>query len=156
MRRGWAIALALVVTLLLVGVGVGAYHAGVNQGIHQAADSSQVVQVVGGYGWHGGFFPFGLFLFPLFLFGLFFLIGGAFRRGAWGGGPGHHHGPWSDEGRARFEQRFDEWHTRQHEQGSGSEGVARQQQGSSSEAVARQQQGSTAPDPGGGSGSATA
>jgi|KBSSwiStaDraftv2_1062776.scaffolds.fasta_scaffold1213018_1 hypothetical protein len=133
MRRGWAIALALVVTLLFVGVGVGAYHAGVNQGIEQAADSSQVVQVVGGYGWHGGFFPFGLFLFPLFFFGLFFLIGGAFRRGAWGGGPGHHHGPWSDdEGRARFERKFDEWHTRQHEQGS------------------------TSPDPGGGSGSATA
>jgi hypothetical protein len=138
MRRGWPIVLAIVVTLLLVGVGVGAYNAGVNAGIEQAADSSQIVQVVG-YGWHHGFFPFGLFLFPLFLFGLFFLIGGAFRRGRWGGGPGHHHGPWSsEEGRARFEERANEWHARQHEQGS------------SSEAVARRQQGSTSPDPGGG------
>jgi hypothetical protein len=127
MRRGWVIALAVVMTLLLVGVGVGAYHAGVNDGIQQAADSSQIVQVVGD-GWHHGFFPFGLFLFPLFFIGLFFLIGGAMRRGPWGGGPGHHHGgPWmSEEGRAGFEQRFDEWHARQHGQGS------------------------TAPDPGGG------
>jgi hypothetical protein len=114
-----AIALAIVVVLTLVGVGVGAYHAGVDEGIRRAADAGQVVEVVGGYGWHGGgfgFFPFGLILFPLFLFGVFWLIGGAFRRGAWGG-PGHH-GPWSDEGHARFEQRFDEWHARQHEQGS--------------------------------------
>ena len=129
MRRGWAIALAVVVTLLLVGIGVGAYNAGVDEGIRRTADSSQVVQVVGGYG-HRGFFPFGLFLFPLFFIGLFFLIGGAFRRGPWGG-PGHHHGgPWSPEGRSRFEERANEWHARQHEQGS------------------------TSPDPGGGAASA--
>ena len=120
MRRGWAIGLAIVMTLLLVGIGAGAYHAGVNEGISRATASRQVVQVVDGYGWHGGFFPFGLFLFPLFFIALFSVIGGAFRRGPWGG-PGHHGhgGPWaSEEGRARFEERANEWHTRQHEQGS--------------------------------------
>ena len=116
MRRGWTIGLAIVMTLLLVGIGVGAYNAGVSEGIQRAADSSEVVQVVGGYG-HRGFFPFGLFLFPLFFIGLFFLIGAAFRRGPWKGSGHHHGGPWSDEGRARFEQTFDEWHTRQHQQG---------------------------------------
>jgi hypothetical protein len=118
MRRGWAIALAVVVVLTVVGVGVGAWNAGVDEGIRRGADAGQVVEVVGGYGHHGGFFPFGFLLFPLFLFGLFWLIGGAFRRGPWGG-PGHHeHGPWRTEGGRRFEQGFDEWHARQHEQGS--------------------------------------
>ena len=128
MRRGWAIALAIVAVLTVAGVAVGAYNAGIDEGISRAADAEQVVEVVGrGYG-HGGwgFFPFGLFLFPLFLFGLFWLIGGAFRRGPWNGGHGHDHGPWSEEGRARFERKFDEWHARQHAQGA------------------------TAPDPGGG------
>lgn len=129
MRRGWAIALAIVAVLAVGGVAIGAYDAGVDEGIRRAADAGQVVEVVGrGYG-HGGwgFFPFGLILFPLFLFGLFWLVGGAFRRGRWGDGHGHEHGgPWSEEGRARFERRFDEWHQRQHGQGS------------------------TAPDPGGG------
>ena len=127
MRRGWAIALAIVAVLTVVGVAVGAYNAGVDEGIRRASDAEQVVEVVGrGYGHGWGFFPFGLFLFPLFLFGVFWLIGGAFRRGPWGGGHGHGNGPWSEEGRERFERKFDEWHTRQHAQGS------------------------TAPDPGGG------
>jgi hypothetical protein len=121
MRRGLAIVLAVVVVLMLVGVGAGAYHAGVDEGIRRAATSGQVVEVVGGgYGWHGGgfgFFPFGLILFPLFLFGMFALIGGAFRRGPWGG-PGRR-GPWmSEHGRSEFEARANDWHARQHAQGS--------------------------------------
>jgi len=128
MRRGWAIVLGVAAVLVTLGVAFGAYQAGVDEGVRRGAEAGQVVEVVGrGYGWHGGgFFPFGLLLFPLFVFGLVWLIGGAFRRGPWGG-PGHHDGPWSEEGRRRFEQRFDEWHARQHEQGS------------------------SAPDPGGGS-----
>ena len=137
MRRGWVIALAIVVVLTVVGVGVGAWNAGIDEGIRRGAEAGQVVEAVGGYGHHGGFFPFGFFLFPLFLIGLFWLVGGAFRRGMWGGGRGdHHHGPWSDEGRSRFEQRVDEWHARQHEQGSSSE-------------ADRKGEGSTSPDPGG-------
>jgi hypothetical protein len=130
MRRGLGIVFAIVVVLTLVGVGAGAYHAGIDEGVRRAADSSQVVEVVAGYGWHGGgFFPFGFILFPLFLFGMFALIGGAFRRGRWGG-PGPR-GPWmSEQGRAGFEARANEWHVRQHEQGS------------------------TSPDPGGGAASA--
>lgn len=120
MRRGLPIVLAIVLVLTVTGVAFGAYHAGIDEGIRRTADAGQIVEVVGdGYRGHVGFgfFPFGLFLFPLFLFGIFWLVGGAFRRGPWGGG--HEHGPWrTDEGRARFEQRFDEWHARQHEQGS--------------------------------------
>jgi hypothetical protein len=127
MRRGWVIAFAIVGILVVAGIAVGAWNAGVDEGIRRGAGAGQIVEVVGrGYG-HGGWgFPFGLILFPLFLFGLFWLLGGAFRRGMWGGHGGPDHGPWSDEGRARFERKFDEWHRRQHDQGS------------------------TAPDPGGG------
>jgi len=121
MRRGWAIGLAIVGVLLVVGIGAGAWNAGLDEGIRRGAEAGQVVEVVErGYG-HGGWgFPCGLILFPLFLFGLFWLIGGAVRRGMWGGPGGHDHGPCSDEGRDRFERRFDEWHRRQHEQGSNS------------------------------------
>jgi hypothetical protein len=115
MRRGWAIVATIVVVLAVVGIAIGAYNAGVDEGIRQAAGSDQVVQVVGGrYGY--GFFPFGFFLFPLFLIGTIFLIGWAFRgpRARWGHhGPGF--GPWSEEGRARFEDRARDWHRRQHE-----------------------------------------
>ncbi|HYF10898.1 MAG TPA: hypothetical protein VEC09_01200 [Actinomycetota bacterium] len=117
MRRGWAIGLAIVAVLVLVGVGVGGYHAGVDEGIRRAGDPGPAAEVVGrGYG-HDGFFPFGWLLFPLIVFGLLWLTAGAFRRGPWGGDDGRH-GPWSDEGRARFERTFDEWHQRQHAQGS--------------------------------------
>jgi hypothetical protein len=142
MRRGWAIVLAIVVVLTFVGVGVGAYHAGLDEGIRRTADARQVVEVIGGEGWHGGgFFPFGLILFPLFVFGIFALVGGAFRRrawgGPWGGGPGP--GDWRTEGGRRFEERFQDWHARQHEEGSSSAGVARDETGASP------------PDPGSGS-----
>ena len=70
---------------------------------------------------HGFFFPFGFFLFPLFIFGAIFLVGRAFRgpRGSWGHDHGPGYGPWSEEGRARFEDKATDWHRRQHEQGSG-------------------------------------
>jgi hypothetical protein len=124
MRRGWLIVLAIVVVMTIVGVAFGAYHAGVDEGVRRAADAGQVVEVVGGYGWRGGgwgFFPFGLILFPLLLLGIFALIGGAFRRGPWGDRwSDHDHGPggWRAEAGARSEDRFREWHARQHEQGS--------------------------------------
>jgi hypothetical protein len=154
MRRGLAIVLAILVVLTLVGVGVGAYHAGVDEGIRRTADAGQVVEVVGGYGWRGGgFFPFGLILFPLFVFGIVALVGGAFRRRAWGGPGGWGGGPgaWRTEGGRHFEERFQEWHARQHEQGSSSAAVAHSEEGSSSAAVAHGDEGAAAPDPGSGS-----
>ena len=85
MRRGWAIGATLLVALLTVGIAVGAYNAGLDEGVRRAADSSQVVTVVGDRYGHG-FFPFGFFLFPLLIIGTFLLIGKAFRgpRGHWG------------------------------------------------------------------------
>lgn len=124
MRRGWAIVAAVLVVLVMVGIGVGAYNVGVDEGIRRGADAGQVVEVVGRDYWHGGgFFPFGLLLFPLVFIGFFWLIGSAFRgpRGGWNHehGPGPF-GPWSGEGRGRFEERFQEWHRHQHEQTSSS------------------------------------
>jgi hypothetical protein len=72
MRRGWAIAAAILVVLVTAGIAIGAYNAGVDEGIRRAADTDQVVQVVGGYGRGYGFFLFGFFLFPLFIFGTIF------------------------------------------------------------------------------------
>ena len=121
MRRGWAIVAAILVLLAVVGIAIGAYNAGVDEGIRRAADSEQVVQVVGGYGHGFGFFPFGFFLFPLFIIGTIFLVSRAFRgpRGPWGHDHGPGYGPWSEEGRARFEERAGDWHRRQHEQATG-------------------------------------
>ena len=124
MRRGWAIAAAILVVLVTIGVAVGAYNAGIDEGIRRGAEAGQVVEVVGGrYGYGHGFFPFGFFLFPLFIIGTIFLVSRAFRgpRGYWGNDHGPGYGPWSEEGRARFEDRAGEWHRRQHEQASGGE-----------------------------------
>jgi hypothetical protein len=124
MRRGWAIAGAILLVLVTIGVAVGAYNAGIDEGIRRGAEAGQVVEVVGGrYGYGHGFFPFGFFLFPLFIIGAIFLVSRAFRgpRGSWGHDHGPGFGPWSEEGRARFEDRAGEWHRRQHEQASGGE-----------------------------------
>ena len=121
MRRGWAIAATILAVLAVVGITIGAYNAGVDEGIRRAADSDQVVQVVGGYGHGYGFFPFGFFLFPLFIIGTIFLVSRAFRgpRGSWGHDHGPGYGPWSEGGRERFEERAGDWHRRQHEQATG-------------------------------------
>jgi hypothetical protein len=102
MRRGWAIVAAILVVLLTVGIAVGAYNAGLDEGVRRA---------------------FGFFLFPLLIIGTFFLIGKAFRgpRGHWGHDHGPGYGPWSEQGQARFEDRASDWHRRQHEQASGGE-----------------------------------
>jgi hypothetical protein len=113
MRRTMVIGLVLIAILAAVGIGVGAYNAGVSEGLQQGSEGGQVVRVVGpGYG-----FPFGLVLFPLFVVGIVLLLRGAFWRGRWGGrgygpwGPGRP-GPWGPGG----PQRFEDWHRRQHEQ----------------------------------------
>jgi hypothetical protein len=112
MRRGPWIAVAVLVILLGIAVGVGAYNAGLHQGLEDSGRAVEVVRVVDGR----GFFPFGLILFPLFLFGIFALFRLAFWRGRWGGprtgqwGPG----PWKAS-----PEMFEDWHRRQHDHGAG-------------------------------------
>jgi hypothetical protein len=134
MRRTMVVGLAILAVLAVVGIGVAAYSAGVDEGISrelaQRGDADQVVRVVGhGYGWgygRGFGFPFGLILLPLLVIGIVLLVRGAFWRGRWGGprwGPGGYGpggpgnaggygppGPWGGPAT------FDEWHRRQHEQ----------------------------------------
>jgi hypothetical protein len=125
MRRTRWIAVTLLVLLAGVAIAVGAYNAGVSHGLAQAASGTEVVRVVGpGYGYGGGFFPFGLFLFPLFFFLIFGLVRGAFWGRRWGGpgrgghdGPGHPHG-----GPERWRDGAEEWHRRQHDPSSGDRG----------------------------------
>ncbi len=115
MRRGVVIGVTLLVIAAGIGIAVGAYHAGVNHGLDQAGQASEVVRVVDhGYGYG---FPFGILLFPLVIFGIF-AIAGAFRRRRWaamgpGGGYGHW-GPWGG-GPGGVE----ELHRKLHEQESG-------------------------------------
>jgi hypothetical protein len=126
MRRTLVVGAAILAVLAVIGLGVAAFDAGVDQGVSQqlarAGDAQQVVRVVGpGWGYGRGFgFPFGLILFPLFIVGIVLLVRGAFWRGRWGGGPrwwgpggygpGGYGSPWSGP------QAFDEYHRRLHEQ----------------------------------------
>ncbi len=116
MRRAFVIGWVLLAILAGVAIGVGAYHAGVNAGIDQAATADKIVRVVGP---ERAYFPFGFFLFPLFFIGFILLARGLWWRGRWGG-PGHHggwgHGEWPKDGPAG---RFEEWHRRQHDQSTG-------------------------------------
>ena len=104
MRRTMVVGAAILALLAVIGIGVAAYSAGVDEGISrevaQSGNADQVVRVVGhGWGYGPGFgFPFGLILFPLFLIGIVLLVRGAFARGRWGGpprwwGPGGPGGP---------------------------------------------------------------
>ena len=118
MRRGFAIAAVVLLLVAGIGIGVAAYHAGVDEGIErQLVESSQgvdVVRVVGDRVGPGfGFFPFGFLFFPLFLFGVFALVRAATWRGRWGDPEHRGRGGWQDHA----EGRFDEWHRRQHERG---------------------------------------
>ena len=112
MRRGFGLGAAILVVLLLVGIGIGAYNWGVSDGLDQSGKAVEVVRYVGG---HGGFFPFFLF-FPLIFLALFAFKGAMWRRhGDHGHGPGGH-GP---GGHGRWEQGFEDWHKKQHEVGTG-------------------------------------
>jgi hypothetical protein len=123
MRSGWWLAPVLIITLVLGGV-AGAFIAGGHDDDRvvqittpsgdEAGDTPQVVRVEDDGRWRGfGFFPFGLFLFPLLWIVLIWLIAGSF----WRRGPGRR--PWDD--------RFQDWHRRQHEsdgQGRGESSAA--------------------------------
>jgi hypothetical protein len=88
-----------------IGIGLGAYNAGYDNGLTaQPGSVVQVVRYVGGPGF--GFFP-GFIIFPLVFFAIF-----AFARGRrhW------HGGPWNHEGRSHIEDRFDQWHRERHDE----------------------------------------
>ena len=111
--------LGLVVVGLLVGVGIGAYQAGVTQGIIDAGRFPAGATVpVAGYGWHGPGI-FGLLVGLFFLFLLFGLLRAVFSRGGGsrgGWGPGGYRAGWGEpEGRGA------EWHRRLHESEGGAE-----------------------------------
>jgi hypothetical protein len=112
MRRAFVIGVVLLLALAGIGIGIGAYHAGFNHGLDQVASGARVVHVVGpGYGG----FPFGLFLFPLVFIGIFLLLRGAFWGRRWGG-PGSGGPPGS--GRWGRGEMFEEWHRKQHGEGT--------------------------------------
>ena len=98
MRSFGSILWSLLVVIVLAGIGVGIYNAGLQQGIAQSATlpaGTVPYYAYGAYGWHGGGGIFGL-LFPiLFLFILFGIARAAFghRRG-WGHGYGPGYGKW--------------------------------------------------------------
>ena len=132
MRRTMVVGAVILAIVAVVGIGIAAFNAGVDQGISRelarTGDTQQAVRVYGhgwGYGYGRGFgFPFGLILFPLFIVGIVLLVRGAFGRGRWGGprwwGPGY--GPGGYGGPGGFgppwggPQAFDEYHRRLHEQ----------------------------------------
>jgi hypothetical protein len=113
MRRWSWVPVVLLVILVGIVVGVGAYNAGYDHGLAASGHVTQIVRERPG--------GFGFVLFPLLFFFLFImLMRAAFWGRRWGGhgrwGPnGPDHGGWK-QGRGAM---FDEWHRRQHDQASG-------------------------------------
>ena len=112
-----ALAIAVLVGAAAAAIGIGAYNAGVAQGIAEsgriaAAPAAGTPYVyVWPRPWGFGFFPF----FPLFFFVLFFfVVRGLLWRGPWRGG-------WGYRG-AGIPPAFDEWHRRAHGEQSTSTG----------------------------------
>lgn len=119
------IALSVLIVIVLAGVGVGIYNAGVAEGIVEAgrvpAGAALPAGYGYGYGWHGAGIGFGFFglLFPiLFILLLVGIARAAFGggRGRWGGGwgpggPGAGPGGWQEE----RERRISELHQRLHD-----------------------------------------
>jgi hypothetical protein len=135
MRRTMVVGAALLAVLAVIGVGIAAFNAGIDEGISRelahGGEAGQTVRIVGhgwgwGYGYGRGFgFPFGLILFPLLIIGIVLLVRGAFWRGRWGGprwggpgywGPGGPGGPGYGYGAWGGPAGFDEYHRRLHEE----------------------------------------
>ena len=126
---------AIVLIAVIAGLGIGAYNAGVNEGIAEAARAAQAAGDAApvvyppyaggpwgygyGNGWGGG--GFGFFGFLLFILGFFLFIGLIRAAFGWGrsGGGGRGHGGW-DGRRERMEEYHRELHRRDEPQGSSS------------------------------------
>ena len=118
---------AIVVVAVVAGIGIGAYNAGVSEGLAEAARAAQaagespavvVPPYVShyGYGWGGG--GFGFFSFLFFILGVFLIIGLIRAAFGWGRGGGGH-GPRGWDGRReRMEELHRELHRRDEPQGS--------------------------------------
>jgi hypothetical protein len=118
----WLAVIALVA--VIAGIGIGAYNAGVSQGVTEAARAAQAAgetpAVVyppyvggpwGGYGWGGGFGFFTILFWILGFFLIVALVRAAFGWGRWGrhdyrGGPG--------SGWGGREERMAEYHRELH------------------------------------------
>jgi hypothetical protein len=114
--------LGVLALVLLAGIGVGIYNAGLEQGIAQTAQLPAGTVPYYAYGWHWGGGIFGLFFPILFLFIIFGLIRAAFRggRGGWGHhGYGYGPGKWGPGGSGPWmgdrDSRIAEWHRQLHE-----------------------------------------
>jgi len=114
--RGIFGVLAVIVLVgVLAGIGIGAYNAGVSQGLADAAIAAQAAGdtpavvfpgYIGhygyGYGGWGGFGFFGIFFWILGFFLILGLLRAAFGWGRWRGGgtgPGHGPGGWNRDER---------------------------------------------------------
>ena len=114
------ILLTLVIVVGGIFLGIGAYNAGVTQGLIESGQVTATGPYVGGpyiggwgYGYGPGFGFFGFLATLFFIFIVFALIRAAFGRGRGWGGPGGP-GGWDRYGRGRWEDRareiHDEWH----------------------------------------------
>ena len=111
-RSLWrALAVAALVIAGAAAIGIGAYNAGVAQGIAESGRAIAAPPAGTPYvyvwprPWGFGFFP----IFPiLFLVFLLFVVRGLLWRGAWRGGCGVRYGG--------MPPAFEEWHRRVHEQ----------------------------------------
>jgi hypothetical protein len=110
-RYVWrALAIAALVLVGAAMIGIGAYNAGVAQGIAESGRAIAAPQAgmptvyVWPRPWGFGFFPF----FPIFfLLFFFFIVRGLFWRGPWRGDRGYY-------GCGGIPPEFDEWHRRAH------------------------------------------
>jgi hypothetical protein len=111
-NRWAAISLAMVAVLMAVGIGAGAYQAGVAHGLALQIPAATTPEAAApyyyyGYGCHRPW-GFGIF-FPFFFVFLWLVV----LRGIFGGGRRRwHYYRHGDE----MPSRFDEWHRRAHEQ----------------------------------------
>ena len=124
MRSIGSVLFGLLVVVILAGIGVGIYNAGLQQGIAQSVDlpAGAVPYYAYGDGYRGfGGGIFGLIIPILFLFLLFGLARAAFsgRRHGWGHhGYGHGPGKWGPGpwmGGQDRDQWIADWHRRLHE-----------------------------------------
>jgi hypothetical protein len=118
-RGIFGLLVTIVIVAAMVGIGIGVYNAGVNDGLAEAARAAQAAgdapavvypPYVGhyGYGWGGGFGAFGILFWILGFFLIFGLIRAAFGWGRWGGG-GRGGGGWASR-----EERVAEMHRELH------------------------------------------
>jgi hypothetical protein len=114
---GWnrwaAISLAVGAVLIAVGIGAGAYQAGVAHGLAlqiPAGTAPPELPPYAYYGWYGWHRPWGFGFFGPFFFILFWVF---LMRAFWWGG---YRRRWYYRHWDEMPSRFDEWHRRAHEQ----------------------------------------